>query len=113
VTALTTANIEVGIDGKQWVIINRIKTGTRSAIPLLPIALELLIKYNYKLPVCSNQKLNKYLKEVAAICNINKNLTSHTQEVLDKYKTDPACIADHKLLPVCTNQRINGYLKVD
>jgi site-specific recombinase XerD len=76
-TALTSANIEVGIDGKQWVIINRVKTGTRSAIPLLPIALELLIKYNYKLPVCSNQKLNKYLKELAEICNINKNLTSH------------------------------------
>ena len=75
--ALTTANIEVGIDGKQWVIINRAKTNNRCAIPLLPIALEILIKYNYKLPVVCNQDMNRYLKEVGKLCSITKLLTTH------------------------------------
>jgi len=29
-------------------------------------------------PINSNQKFNAYLKEIAAICQINKNLTTHT-----------------------------------
>ena len=74
---LTTNNIEVGVDGNQWLVINRVKTGTRSAIPLLPVALAIITKYRYKLPYYSNQKLNEYLKEVATIANINKHLTSH------------------------------------
>jgi site-specific recombinase XerD len=32
------------------------------------------------------------------------------QEILDKYKADPICLSENKLLPVCTNQRMNGYL---
>ncbi|MEJ7821616.1 MAG: site-specific integrase, partial [Chitinophagaceae bacterium] len=30
------------------------------------------------LPVLSNQKYNEYLKEIGNICEINKNLTTHT-----------------------------------
>ena len=30
------------------------------------------------LPVLSNQKYNEYLKEIANICGINKNMTTHT-----------------------------------
>jgi site-specific recombinase XerD len=74
---MTTDNIEVGIDGKQWIVINRRKTGVRSAIPILPRALFMLNKYNYKLPVCTNQRMNGYLKEIADLCNIKKTLTSH------------------------------------
>ena len=29
------------------------------------------------MPVPSNQKMNGYLKEIAAVCGINKTLTSH------------------------------------
>lgn len=29
------------------------------------------------LPILSNQKMNAYLKEIAAICKINKELTFH------------------------------------
>jgi site-specific recombinase XerD len=76
-TNLTSDNIKLGIDGKPWIIIHRAKTGNRCAIPLLPIASEILTKYRMILPKYSNQKLNKYLKEVAQICNISKILTSH------------------------------------
>jgi len=30
------------------------------------------------LPVCSNQKMNSYLKELADICGISKHLSTHT-----------------------------------
>ena len=40
-------------------------------------AMKLLKKYNYQLPVLSNQKYNSYLKEIGDICQINKELHSH------------------------------------
>ncbi len=84
---LTPADISTGIDGEKWIIYTRIKTGIRAPIPLLPMPLSIIDKYkNYPvnlnkgklLPVYSNQKINGYLKEVAVVCGINKNLTFHT-----------------------------------
>ena len=58
-----------------------------SRIPLLPYPMILLEKYERDaelratgklLPVPSNQKMNAYLKEIADLCNIPKNLTTHT-----------------------------------
>ena len=37
----------------------------------------ILKRYNYQLPVLTNQRYNSYLKEIADICGIEKNLTSH------------------------------------
>ena len=74
-------------DGEDWIIKNREKTWCRENVPLLPIAKEIIEKYrghslclkgNLLLPVKSNQKFNDYLKEVAALCGIEKNLTTHT-----------------------------------
>lgn len=56
-------------------------------IPLLDIPLEILRKYadypsckkkGVLLPVPYNQKMNSYLKEIADLCLIKKNLTTHT-----------------------------------
>ena len=83
---LKCSDVTTGIDGNQWIIKNRIKTDVRSAIPLLPKALSIILEYNpdYKithneplLPVYSIQKYNSYLKEIADFCGINKELTSH------------------------------------
>lgn len=83
---LTEDNIQIGIDGGRWIVTNRKKTGVRSSIPLLPRATEIVEKYKvdpyclaYKklLPVCTNQRMNGYLKELADICEIKKNLTTH------------------------------------
>jgi integrase len=83
---LNGSNITTGIDGNLWVIKNRLKTDVRSAIPLLPKALELIVKYNpdYKvkfekklLPMYNIQRYNAYLKEIADLCGINKILSSH------------------------------------
>jgi len=77
ISNLTTENIEIGVNSKEWIIINRHKTGERSAIPLLPVALEIFKKYGYKLPYYSNQKFNEYLKDIAKVCGISKKLTTH------------------------------------
>ena len=83
---LTKEQITIGVDGNLWIITNRQKTGTNSNIPLLPIAEEIIKKYENHplvsnsgklLPVYSNQKVNEYLKTIADNCNINKKLTFH------------------------------------
>jgi site-specific recombinase XerD len=60
--------------GKPYILKNRQKTGVPATVPLLPIAKEILEKYNYKLPILSNQKYNTYLKEIQDICNIKTTL---------------------------------------
>lgn len=74
---LTKEDILTDEDGKEWIVKPRHKTKIISHIPLLPIAKEILEKYDYKLPVLTNQKYNSYLKELADVCGINKNLHSH------------------------------------
>ena len=86
VKQLTLSNISIGIDGGKWIFTHRQKTETASRIPLLPIPQELIQKYaehpqcineNKLLPVLSNQKMNSYLKEIADVCGIQKDLTFH------------------------------------
>ena len=86
VKKLSKYSIVIGIDGEKWIKTNRTKTGTRSSIPLLPPAIKILKKYENSplsvskgvlLPVLSNQKSNAYLKEIADLCGIKKNLTTH------------------------------------
>jgi len=84
--ALRKENIEIGIDGHRWIVIRRGKTGVTCRIPLFPISENIIKKYaahaeviiaGKLLPVPSNQKMNAYLKEVAAICGIDKDLHTH------------------------------------
>lgn len=86
IVQLTENNIVIGIDGSPWIMANRVKTGAPFKIPLLPKAATLIDKYkdHYRtndtsslLPKLSNQKLNSYLKEIADLCGIKKNLTFH------------------------------------
>ncbi|WP_373055938.1 site-specific integrase [Zunongwangia sp. H14] len=86
VKKLSSADITKGIDGGKWIRIKRTKTKSLSSIPLLPVAEEILDRYKdhpevkdgkYVLPVLSNQKSNAFLKEIAALCGIQKPLTTH------------------------------------
>lgn len=83
---LRKSDIRVGIDGEQWIISERQKTGSVTNIPLLPKALELIEKYRNHplclqresvLPVTSNQKMNAYLKEIADVCGLECELNTH------------------------------------
>ena len=71
-------NIIIGKDGNNWIYILRKKTGEETNLPLLPPAGDLLVKYSGKLPVISNQKYNKYLKDIVRICGFKIKLCTHT-----------------------------------
>lgn len=86
VEKLTPDNILTGIDGEKWIYTKRQKTKQKSNVPLLPPAMDIISKYQDHeycrvkgklLPVKSNQKMNAYLKEIADLCGIQKNLTMH------------------------------------
>jgi len=86
VEKLSKSDISLGIDGSRWIRINRTKTGTKSSIPLLPVAEQILKRYadhpevensERVIPVFSNQKSNAFLKEIAIMCGITKPLTTH------------------------------------
>ncbi len=64
-------NDQCYIDGK------RVKTGCDFYTPILPPAMEVLKKYNYKLPHISNQKANVHLHVIETLCGIHKPLTTH------------------------------------
>ncbi|MCH8905173.1 MAG: site-specific integrase [Bacteroidetes bacterium] len=51
------------------------KTKESISIPLNDFAIEILKKYDYCLPVISNQKTNKYLKELGRKVGINESIT--------------------------------------
>jgi site-specific recombinase XerD len=83
---LTPGNIAIGIDRQYWISTARQKTDQAVRIPILPKAWEIIEKYKTNprslqtgnlFPIISNQKLNSYLKEIADLCGIQKNLTFH------------------------------------
>ena len=73
----------VTMNGERWIVTSRHKTGVSCNIPLLALPQKILQKYEGKdkkgrlLPILSNQKMNAYLKEIADVCGIEKNLTCH------------------------------------
>lgn len=83
---LKRSDIKDGVDGKEWIFINRQKTNSASHLPLLGPAKKILAFYQdhtrcadsgYALPVLTNQKMNAYLKEIADSCKIGAELTFH------------------------------------
>ena len=83
---LAPEHIVTDMQGHRWIRKPRQKTGNMCNIPLLEIPARILQRYrtdpecvahNVLLPVSSNQKMNAYLKELADICGIRKQLTTH------------------------------------
>ena len=86
VKQLKSEHLVTDINGMIWIRKTRQKTKNMCNIPLLDEAQKILDRYKdhpyYQtqgvlLPVCSNQKMNMYLKELADICGIRKNLSTH------------------------------------
>lgn len=87
VSQLTEDHIVTDYDGNKWIRKPRQKTKQMSNIPLLDVPLAIIEKYQgdkkatkkgVLLPIPCNQVMNRYLKEIAEICKINKRLTMHT-----------------------------------
>ena len=64
-------------DGVSIYSNKRIKTGVQFSAVILPLGMEVLKKYDGKLPLLSNQKYNQYLKEIGRLANINSVITTH------------------------------------
>lgn len=86
VQQLKPEHLVADIHGKIWIRKARQKTKNMCNIPLLDEAQKIINRYRdhpycqthgVLLPVCSNQKMNSYLKELADICGIRKNLSTH------------------------------------
>ena len=58
------------------------------------------------LPILSNQKMNAYLKEIADICQINKNLTYHVA------RHTFATMSISKGVPIETVSKMLGHSKI-
>lgn len=113
---LNEDNIAIGIDGGRWIVTNRQKTHNKVKIPILETAEELLKKYKGHIktqrtktlfPNISNQKLNAYLKEIADICGIKKNLTFHMAR-----HTFATTITLSNGVPIETVSKLLGHTKI-
>lgn len=83
VKGLTIDNLQTFFDGNLWIIKRRKKTNTRLSIRILDIPERIIEKYRgicgdkRIFPVPSNTTCNKVLKDIAALCGIEKHLTYH------------------------------------
>jgi site-specific recombinase XerD len=85
---LSEENLSKNIAGGYGIIMTRQKTSRNiPEIPLLPMALDLISKYKNHpkrilekklFPIPANQNFNGYLKELAALANIDKPVSAHT-----------------------------------
>lgn len=74
------------VESFYWIRTKRQKTGVKTNVPLLEIPFNIINKYSNLdllrdddpvLPIPTNQRMNACLKELAACCGINKELTFH------------------------------------
>ncbi len=85
---LSEENLSKNISGGYGIIMTRQKTSRNiPEIPLLPMALDLISKYENHpkriiekklFPIPANQNFNGYLKELAALAKIDKPVSTHT-----------------------------------
>ncbi|MGW9684907.1 site-specific integrase [Flagellimonas sp. 2504JD1-5] len=86
VMLLTNQSLVLGVDNTTWIVTQRQKTRNSVKIPLLSKATTIIERYQLDkrsrmsgtlFPKISNQKVNAYLKEIAVLAGIEKNLTFH------------------------------------
>jgi site-specific recombinase XerD len=111
---LTIHQIVKGIDGSNWIYTKREKTNETVKVPLLPQAEILLNKYrnqitsdDYLFPVCSNQKVNKYLKEIMLQLKIKKTITFHSAR-----HTFATTVTLSNGVPIETVSKLLGHTKL-
>lgn len=116
VKLLKIGDIVKGIDGEKWIYVRRKKTNTPVKVPILDKANEIINLYSHHpklengyslLPVYSNQKVNKYLKEIAKEAGIKKHLTFHVAR--HTFATTVTLLND---VPLETVSKLLGHTKI-
>ena len=113
---LKRENLQESADGRLWIITHRKKTDTSVTVPVLLQARAILDYYandagcagkDLLLPRISNQRMNSYLKEIADLCGITKELTSHVGRF-----TFATTICAANNVPIDTAQKMLGHTKI-
>ena len=113
VKELTKNHIRISFDGNTWIMTKRHKTKVNVNVPLMDIPKKILQKYEGELPddkilpVLSNQKMNAYLKEIADVCGITKNLTFHLAR-----HTFATTVTLAKGIPIETVSKMLGHTNI-
>ena len=113
VKKLTKENLVFGMDGKRWLSLYREKSDQPVKLPLLRKAALILEKYPLDqvsgrlLPMYSNQKINKYLKELALLCEIDKHLSYHVAR-----HTFATTVTLSNGVPIETVSKLLGHTKL-
>jgi integrase len=83
----TQNDLVIGSDNSTWLTLRRTKTNGLVNVPILPVVLDMVHKYQSHLkcvhsgkllPIPSNQAFNRSLKLLMAEIGINKNICSHS-----------------------------------
>ena len=90
--ALTKEDIQFNESGQPYIHKRRAKTNVYFTSVILNDGINVLKKYDYELPIISNQKYNAALKFIRDICGIEKPLHTH--------------IARHSYATRCINEGI-------
>ena len=73
-------------EGKYVIFDRRQKTNEDYYIVLLSPAMDILRRYNFRLPLLSNQRYNNYIKVAASYAHIGKELSSHAaRHIISSY----------------------------
>lgn len=109
---LKSSNITKGINGKDWIFTRRIKSNEPIKIPLLSKAKKIIDTYDnditeFLLPVYSNQKINKYMKEICTSAGIYKNITFHSAR-----HTFATTVTLSNGVPIETVSKLLGHTKL-
>ena len=81
IKTLTNEHFETDKDGRRWIKKKRVKTNVLSRIPVLPMAQSILDKYSggkKMLPLQDCTDTNRNIKNIVALCGIDKKVTFHT-----------------------------------
>lgn len=74
---LVPSDFQITTDGQYYIHDKRNKTGVFYTAVILQDGVDILKKYNFKLPIITNHKINVYLKTIQELCGIEKPLFSH------------------------------------
>ena len=75
--SLSKEDIQYNEDGQPYIHKRRAKTKVYYTSVILKDGVDVLKRYNYKLPIISNTKYNASLKIIKSICDIDKPLHTH------------------------------------